>query len=386
MKYRRRVFFTNKQKSEIWDRWQRGESMNSIGRLFDRKSSSIYPLLERTGGIRPPDRKRSRLALTLVDREEISRGLIAERSLRSIARNLGRAASTISREVRRNGGVKNYRAAQSDTVAWDRAHRPKPCKLVGNDYLCRAISAKLTRKWSPQQIAGWLMREHPDDENKRVSHETIYRSLFIQARGVLKKELQAHLRATRSIRRSRHATLKRSGLGQIKDTISIRERPADVEDRAVPGHWEGDLIAGSGNSFIATLVERHSRFVMLAKVGNKDSHSVVQALIKQAHKLPKELYRSLTWDRGTEMAGHKNFTLATDIDVFFCDPHSPWQRGTNENTNRLLRQYFPKGTDLSIHSQAKLSAIARQLNERPRKTLDYETPAARFNACVASIS
>ena len=386
MKYRRRIFFTDKQKSDIWDRWQRGESMNSIGRLFDRKSSSIYPLLERTGGIRPPDRKRSRLALTLVEREEISRGLTAERSLRSIARNLGRAASTISREVRRNGGVKNYRAARSDTAAWDRAHRPKPCKLVGNDYLCRAISAKLTRKWSPQQIAGWLMREHPDDENKRVSHETIYRSLFIQTRGVLKKELLAHLRATRSIRRSRHATLKRSGLGQIKDTISIRERPADVEDRAVPGHWEGDLIAGSGNSFIATLVERHSRFVMLAKVGNKDSHSVVQALIKQAHKLPKELYRSLTWDRGTEMSGHRNFTLATDIDVFFCDPHSPWQRGTNENTNRLLRQYFPKGTDLSIHSQAKLSAVARQLNERPRKTLQYQTPAEKFALCVASIS
>jgi len=386
MKYRRRTFFTDKQKSDIWDRWQRGESMNSIGRLFDRKSSSIYPLLERTGGIRPPDRKRSRLALTLVEREEISRGLTAERSLRSIARNLGRAASTISREVRRNGGVKNYRATQSDTAAWDRAHRPKPCKLVGNDYLCRAISAKLTRKWSPQQIAGWLMREHPDDENKRVSHETIYRSLFIQTRGVLKKELLAHLRATRSIRRSRHATLKRSGLGQIKDTISIRERPADVEDRAVPGHWEGDLIAGSGNSFIATLVERHSRFVMLAKVGNKDSHSVVQALIKQAHKLPKELYRSLTWDRGTEMSGHRNFTLATDIDVFFCDPHSPWQRGTNENTNRLLRQYFPKGTDLSIHSQAKLSAVARQLNERPRKTLQYQTPAEKFALCVASIS
>jgi IS30 family transposase len=386
MKYRRRIFFTDKQKSEIWDRWQRGESMSSIGRLFERASSSIYPLLERTGGIRPPDRTRSRLALTLADREEISRGLIAERSLRSIARSLGRAASTISREIRRNGGVKHYRATQSDTAAWDRARRPRPCKLAGNDYLCRAISAKLTRKWSPQQIAGWLMREHPDDENKRVSHETIYRSLFIQTRGVLKKELQAHLRATRSIRRSRHATLKRSGLGQIRDTISIRERPADVEDRAVPGHWEGDLIAGSGNSFIATLVERQSRFVMLAKVGNKDSHSVVQALIKQAHKLPKELYRSLTWDRGTEMSGHRNFTLATDIKVYFCDPHSPWQRGTNENTNRLLRQYFPKGTNLSIHSQAKLSAVARQLNERPRKTLNYETPAERFQACVASIS
>jgi len=386
MKYRRRIFFTDKQKSEIWDRWQRGESMSSIGRLFDRASSSIYPLLERSGGIRPAIRTRSRIALTLDEREEISRGLIAEQSLRSIARSLGRAPSTISREVQRNGGAKLYRAARSDASAWDRSLRPKPCKLEGNDYLCRAISAKLTRKWSPQQIAGWLMRKHPDDQSSRVSHETIYRSLFIQTRGVLKKELQAHLRATRSIRRSRHATMKRSGLGQIKDTISIRERPADVQDRAVPGHWEGDLIAGSGNSFIATLVERKSRFVMLAKVGNKDSYSVVQALIKQARKLPKELYRSLTWDRGTEMSGHRNFTIATDIDVYFCDPQAPWQRGTNENTNRLLRQYFPKGTDLSIHSQSKLSAVARQLNERPRKTLDYETPAERFKACVAAIS
>jgi len=386
MKYRRRVFFTDEQKSEIWDRWQRGESMNSIGRGFDRSSSSIYPLLARTGGIRPPNRLRSRLALTLMDREEISRGLRAKLSLRSIARSLKRSASTISREVRRNGGRAQYRAAQSDTAAWDRAHRPKLCKLNGNAYLCREISAKLIRKWSPQQIAGWLMREHPDDESKRVSHETIYRSLFIQARGVLKKELLEHLRATRAIRRSRHATLKRTGVGKFNDAISIRDRPAEVEDRAVPGHWEGDLIAGSGNSFIATLVERHTRFVMLAKVGNKDSHSVIEALIKQSRKLPKELYRSLTWDRGCEIAGHKAFTLATDIDVFLCDPHSPWQRGSNENTNRLLRQYFPKGTDLSIHSQAKLSAVARQLNERPRKTLGYETPAERFNACVASIS
>lgn len=386
MKYRQRTFYTDQQKSEMWDRWQRGESLSSIGRRFNRASSSIYPLLARTGGIRPPERKRSRLALTLADREEISRGLIAERSLRSIAHILGRAASTISREVRRNGGIKDYRATQSDAAAWERAYRPKPCKLAGNDYLCRVISAKLTRRWSPQQIAGWLMREHPDDANKRISHETIYRSLFIQTRGVLKKELQAHLRATRSIRRSRHATMKNSGHGQIKNTVSIRDRPADVEDRAVPGHWEGDLIAGSGNSFIATLVERHSRFVMLAKVGNRDSHSVVQALIKQAHKLPKELYQSLTWDRGTEMAGHQNFTIATDIDIYFCDPQSPWQRGTNENTNRLLRQYFPKGTDLSIHSQSKLSAIARQLNERPRKTLEYETPAERFKACVAATS
>ena len=385
MKYRRRIFFTDLQKAEIWDRWQRGESMSSIGRRFERNSSSIYPLLARTGGIRPPDRTRSCLALTLGEREEISRSLHARQSLRSIARTLQRSASTISREVRRNGGCAQYRAAPSDQAAWDRAQRPKPCKLAGSRYLCRAISAKLTRKWSPQQIAGWLMREHPDDAQRRVSHETIYRSLFIQARGVLKKELLAHLRAKRSIRRSRHASLKGDGLGQIKDAVSIRDRPASVEDRAVPGHWEGDLIAGSANSFIATLVERQSRFVMLAKVSNKDTHSVMTALIKQSHKLPRELYRSLTWDRGTEMSGHRRFTLATDIDVYLCDPQSPWQRGTNENTNRLLRQYFPKGIDLSVYSQAKLSAVARQLNERPRKTLGYETPAERFQACVASI-
>ena len=384
MAYRKRIFFSVKQKAEIWDRWRRGESMSSIGRLFDRDSSSIYPLLSRTGGIRPTPRTRSRLSLTLAEREEISRGLVANQSLRFIARRLRRAPSTISREVGRNGGAKHYRASTSDAKAWDRALRPKPCKLVGNDYLCRMISTKLHRKWSPQQIAGWLMRKHPDEQDKHISHETIYRSLFIQTRGVLKKELQAYLRSGRSIRRSRQATLKRTGLGKFNDAISIRERPPDVEDRAVPGHWEGDLIAGSGNSFIATLVERNTRFVMLAKVANKDSQSVIQALIKQSRKLPKELYRSLTWDRGTEMAGHKAFKLATDIDVFLCDPHAPWQRGSNENTNRLLRQYFPKGTDLSIHSQAKLSAVARQLNERPRKTLGYETPAERFNACVAA--
>jgi IS30 family transposase len=271
--------------------------MSSIGRLFDRASSSIYPLLERSGGIRPPKRSRSRLALTLVDREEISRGLMANQSLRSIARSLRRSTSTISREVSRNGGASQYRAAPSDAAAWGRAHQPKTCELAGNAYLCRAISAKPTRNWSRQQVAGWLMREHPDEDDKRVSHETIYRSLFIQTRGVLRKQFLAHLRATRSIRRSRHAILKRIGLGRFNDAVSIRDRPAEADDRAVPGNWEGDLTAGSGNSFIATLVERPSRFVMLAKVGNKDSHSVIQALIEQSRKLPKELYRSLTWDR-----------------------------------------------------------------------------------------
>ena len=385
MAYRRRIYFTEKQKAEIWDRWQRGESMSSIGRLFDRGSSSIYPLLARTGGIRPPERRRSRWVLTTAEREEISRGLGAELSVRTIARQLRRSPSTISREVRRNGGRQRYRATLSDQAAWDRARRPKPCKLADRLALCHTISQKLERKWSPQQIAGWLKREHPDDEGARVSHETIYRRLFVQARGVLKKELLAHLRATRAIRRSRHASLKRDGLGQIKDAISIRERPAAVEDRAIPGHWEGDLIAGSKNSFIATLVERSTRYVMLAKVSGKETQTVVAALASQVQHLPRELRRTLTWDRGKELADHKSLTLATDLDIYFCDPHSPWQRGTNENTNRLLRQYFPKGTDLSIHSQEHLDAVARELNERPRKTLHYLSPAEKFDECVAAI-
>jgi IS30 family transposase len=250
--------------------------------------------------------------------------------------------------------------------------------------LRQTVARKLRLNWSPEQIAGWLKREYPEEERNQVSHETIYRSLFIQARGVLKKELQLYLRTHRAIRRSKHASLKQDGLGKIKNMVSISERPASVEDRAVPGHWEGDLIGGSKNSYIATLVERHTRYVMLAKVKNKDTESVVSALIKQSKKLPGELYKSLTWDRGKELADHQRFTLETNIDVYFCDPSSPWQRGTNENTNRLLRQYFPKGTDLSLHSQARLNAVARQLNERPRKTLEFETPAERFNACVAS--
>ena len=385
MVYRTRIKYTAAQKADIWARWQRGESLTSIGRLFDRPSSSIFNMLAPTGGIRPPPRQRSRLALTLAEREEISRGLACGLSLRAIAARLGRAPSTISRELQRNGGTVSYRAVQADQAAWDQARRPKRCKLVCHRALSRTVAAKLRLQWSPQQIAGWLKREYPQDESHQVSHETIYRSLFIQVRGALKKELQQHLRTQRAIRRSKHAGMKEDGHGQILNMVSIRERPASVEDRAVPGHWEGDLIFGTNNSQIATLVERHTRYVMLAKVTGKDSETVINALIKQACSLPKELYKSLTWDRGKEMADHQRFTLATDIKVYFCDPSSPWQRGSNENTNRLLRQYFPKGTDLSVHSQAKLNAVARRLNERPRKTLEYETPAERFNACVASI-
>ena len=386
MVYRTRIKYTAAQRAEVWDRWQRGESMTSIGRVFDRPSSSIFNHLSPTGGIRPPSRRRSRLSLTLSEREEISRGIACRLSLRTIATQIKRSPSTISREINRNGGLEHYRANQADKAAWDRAHRAKPCKLAGSPLLRSIVARKLKSNWSPEQIAGWLKRTYPDNENNQVSHETIYRSLFVQARGVLKKELQQYLRSQRAIRRSKHATLKRDGLGQITNAISIRERPASVEDRAIPGHWEGDLIEGSNNSYIATLVERHSRYVMLAKVVRKDSKTVISALIKQSKKLPTELYKSLTWDRGKEMADHQRFTIATNINVYFCDPSSPWQRGSNENTNRLLRQYFPKGTDLSVHSQAKLSAVARQLNERPRKTLDFETPAERFNACVASIS
>ena len=385
MKYRTRTIYTPEQKAQMWDRWEKGDSMTSIARSFDREHSSVFGQLSPTGGIRPPARKRPKRVLSTSEREEISRGLVNGISLRTIATQLTRAPSTISREVSRNGGYAHYRATEADKNAWDRALRPKRCKLAENRHLSYIIARKLKSKWSPEQIAGWLKREHPKEELKRVSHETIYRSLYIQARGVLKKELLQHLRTKRVIRRSKHSSLKKKGLGKITNTDSISERPASAEDRAVPGHWEGDLICGSGNSYVATLVERHSRYVMLAKVANRYTETVINALIKQAHSLPKELYKSLTWDRGTEMADHRRFTLATDIDVYFCDPHSPWQRGSNENTNRLLRQYFPKGTDLSVHSQAKLNAVARQLNERPRKTLEYETPAERFNACVASI-
>jgi IS30 family transposase len=382
----RRRYVSAAESADIWDRWQRGEGLKLIGRVFGKNSSSIFAHLRPHGGIRPVPRRRASRALSLSEREEISRGAAVGASLRSIAAKLGRAASTVSRELRRNGGHRRYRAAAADKRAWDRALRPKACKLATHGKLRRIVARRLEQNWSPQQIAGWLKRVYPDDEGYRVSHETIYRSLFVQARGVLKKDLQAHLRSGRAIRRSRHASAKGDQRGRIVDAISISERPAAVEDRAVPGHWEGDLLCGSANSYIVTLVERHSRYVLLAKVANRDSRSVIDALIKQAKSLPEELWKSLTWDRGKEMAEHKRFTLATDVDVYFCDPQSPWQRGSNENTNSLLRQYFPKGTDLSVHSQERLNQVARQLNQRPRKTLGYETPAERFQACVAATS
>jgi len=384
MKQRKRIYYTPKQKTLIWDRYKQGDSLADIARMFNRGHSSIQPTIYNAGGIRPPEPKRSSRTLTLFEREDISRGIALKQSFREIARALSRPPSTVSREVKRHGGRKLYRATTADKAAWENAKRPKPCKLIGNKALCLRIARKMKAAWSPQQIAGWLKRKYPNNEEFHVSHETIYKTIYIQTRGALKKELQKHLRTQRAVRRSKSATLKGKGLGKIVDAVSISERPATVEDRAVPGHWEGDLIQGSCNSYIVTLVERHSRYVMLAKIPNNRTKTVIKALINQAKKLPLELYKSLTWDRGSELSNHKEFTIATDIQVYFCDPQSPWQRGSNENTNRLLRQYFPKGTNLNEHSQVRLNQVARQLNERPRKTLEYETPAERFNQCVAS--
>ena len=383
-KYRKRNPFTELEKEVMWDRWRQGDSLHAIARLLGATHTSIRRNLLTTGGIQPPKRHRSRLALSLSEREEISRGIVAGHSIRLIARTLGRAPSTISRELRRNGGRQYYRGCQADQAAWHRAQRPKRCKLVTNRALAVIVAAKLRLLWSPEQIAGWLKRTYPADESFQVSHETIYRSLFVQARGALKKELLQHLRRTRTMRRSRHYTQKTPDHGRIKNTVSILQRPAEAADRAVPGHWEGDLLCGNKSSQILTLVERHSRYVMLARLPSKDPALVVDTLIKKARKLPRELYKSLTWDRGTEMADHTRFSLDTDIQVYFCDPKSPWQRGSNENTNGLLRQYFPKGMDLSNVHQNRLNAVARQLNERPRKTLNYETPAQRFKQSVAA--
>jgi len=339
MNQRRSHSFSAAEKTELWDRWQRGESLKAIGRVFGKPSSSIYYQVAPHGGIRPAPRRRSRLALTPWEREEISRGIVAHKSIRSIAKLLGRAASTVSREIGRNGGYDRYRASMADEAAWARTRRPKRCKLAASSWLRRAVTRKLRLHWSPEQIAGWLKRAHPGDETHHVSHETIYRSLFVQARGVLKKELLQHLRSKRTIRRSRRMDPTGDRRGKMPDMVSIRERPAAVEDRAVPGHWEGDLLSGSKNSHIVTLVERHTRFVMLVKVDSKETQAVVCALIKQAKKLPNELYKSLTWDQGKELADHRRFTMATDIDVYFCDPQSPWQRGSNENT-KVVSSFF----------------------------------------------
>jgi IS30 family transposase len=372
------------EKREVWSLWKQGQSLHAIGRAFDKPHSCIRAVLLPRGGIPPLARRRSRLALTLAERENISRGIASGTSIREIASHLDRAPSTVSREILRHGGRPAYRAHDADRQAWVSALRPKRCLLACNRKLRNIVASKLILDWSPEQISGWLKIEYPDDQSMHVSHETIYRSLFIQARGVLKKELMDHLRSKRRMRRSRHFSEHGHSRGQIVDAVSIRERPAEAEDRAIPGHWEGDLLSGAKNSYIATLVERHSRFAMLIKVRNKETEAVVAALSHHVRKLPTTLKRSLTWDRGLEMAKHKDFTIATDVQVYFCDPQSPWQRGTNENTNLLLRQYFPRGTDLSSYSQEQLDQVSLLLNQRPRKTLGFHTPAYKLQASVAS--
>jgi len=381
---RKRSRLSLEEKQDIWRRWKCGQSQHEIGRAWGRPHPTIRKVLLPCGGIAPTARRRSRLALTLAEREDISRGIASDSSVREIARLLKRSASTVSREVARHGGRPAYRAHDADRQAWVSALRPQECLLAWNRKLRDVVASKLVLDWSPEQISGWLKARYPNNESMRVSHETIYRSLFIQARGVLKKELIDHLRSKRRMRRSRHFSEHGHSRGQIVDASSIRERPAEVEDRAIPGHWEGDLLAGGKNSYIATLVERHSRFLMLIKVPSKDTAVVVAALSKRVRKLPATLRRSLTWDRGLEMAKHKAFTVATDVQVYFCDPQSPWQRGTNENTNLLLRQYFPRGTDLAPITQEQLDQVELRLNQRPRKTLGFQTPASKLQASVAS--
>ncbi len=382
MARRGRPGLSDAQKTELWLRFKAGESLSDIGRSLGKHAGSIHGVVSASGGIVPATRIRAPSALTPKEREEISRGIATGLSLRGIASKLSRSPSTISREVSRNGGRSQYRASVADLEAWDRSRRPKLCKLATQPQLRNLVARKLRLNWSPEQISGWLAKQYAHRDDIQVSHETIYRSLFIQARGVLKKELVKHLRSRRMMRRAKKSSTKGQPRGQIIDAVSIRERGPEVEDRAIPGHWEGDLLSGTRNSHIATLVERQSRFTMLVKLNGKDTATVVKALSRKVRRLPIELRKSLTWDRGPELAQHKLFTIATDVEVYFCDPQSPWQRGTNENTNRLLRQYFPRGLDLADYSQADLNKVANQLNTRPRKTLGFETPADKLRVAM----
>jgi IS30 family transposase len=370
---------TGALREELWRRYKAGETILGIGRALDQRQATIHRVLQTNGGITPARRSRSSRVLSFSEREEISRGVAAGCTFRAIARGLHRAVSTVSQEVARHGGRPLYRAAPADSAAWESARRPKLCLLAKNRELQRIVTGKLKQDWSPQQVSSWLREQYPGNPEMWVSQETIYRSLFVQARGALKKELIGH----RRIRRSRHATDRGHRRGEIVGAVSIRERPAEANDRAVPGHWEGDLVEGSRGTYIATLVERQSRFVILVKLPKKRTEVVVDALSKAVSKLPTALRRSLTWDRGMELANHANFTVATDVQVYFCDPSSPWQRGSNENTNGLLRQYYPKGMDLSAVSQAQLDSVARKLNTRPRETLNWKTPAYILETSVS---
>jgi IS30 family transposase len=367
----------------LWSRWHQGETSVQISADLGCDRETITWHVERAGGLRPRVRRRATRHLTLAEREAISRGLAVGDGVRALARRLGRAPSTISRELERRGGAAGYRAAAADTEAWTAGRRPKRTKLARTPRLRRTVERQLRADWSPQQIAAWLKQNNPDDLTMQVSHETIYQALYVQARGALKRQLVAHLRRGQHYRRPRAAARAERGPGRLVDTVSIAERPPSADARAVPGHWEGDLLLGKRGTQIASLVERQSRFVLLQRLPAADSATVVAALARRVRRLPAALRRSLTWDRGKEMAQHRRFTVATDVQVYFCDPQSPWQRGSNENTNGLLRQYFPKGTDLSCLTQQQLDAVARKLNTRPRQTLGWKTPAEVFEATVA---
>ena len=370
---------TEQDKVEIWDLVMAGGTHGRVGKQVGRHRAMVQQLVASTGGVRPPARRRARIRLSMVEREDIAAGVAAGLSVRSIATLLGRAPSTVSRELERNGGRKGYRASRAEQAAWDRAARPKACKLALNSVLREHVANGLRQRWSPEQITGWLKVEFPDDPELRVSHETIYLSLFVQSKGLLRKELSKELRTGRGVRRAGRISVRGQGRGQLVDALHISERPAEAEDRAVPGHWEGDMVSGASNTHIATLVERTSRFVMLVKLENKTTDCVIAALTAKVQDLPEQLKRSLTWDRGLEMAKHKDFTVDTGVRVYFCDPKSPWQRGTNENTNGLLRQYLPHGTNLRAFSQEQLDEIAASLNGRPRKTLGFVTPSAKLS-------
>ena len=379
-KKRRYRLFSKAERQELFRRWRGGELMADISRALVRDENAVRVHLLSTGGFSPHEWKRSPKHLSQQEREHISRKLASGDSLRRIATELGRAPSTISREVERNGGRAKYRCVPAEARALKQGRRPKRCKLSTHARLRRVVAHKLQHLWSPQQISQWLKLQS-SDRSMQISHEAIYQTLFIQARGALKAELRDCLRTQRLMRHGKPAS-KNGRRGQIPNAVSIRDRPATVEDRAVPGHWEGDLIAGTQRSFIATLVERKTRYVLLAKVASKETDEVIDALIRQMKKLPIELRRSLTLDRGSEFAQHARFTVATDLKVYFCDPRSPWQRGSNENTNGLLRQYFPKGEDVSGYSQAELNHVARELNTRPRQTLGFRTPADMLNEAL----
>jgi IS30 family transposase len=362
------------EQDEVWARWRRGQSLRLIARQLGKRVPSVRAFVLQTGGVQRHPPRRAQRCLSMAEREEISRGVAAGEPCRQIAARLGRAPSTVSRELARNGGRHRYRAQAADAAAFQRAQQPKPAKLATEPRLRAVVQAKLALRWSPQQIAGWLRVTYPEDPVLRVSHETIYLSLFVQRRGALRHQLHHYLRTGRAMRYPRGKRLP-SGRGQLRNTIHISQRPAEAADRAVPGHWEGDLVFGRWPSAVGTLVERHSRYVLLFPLPEGvTAQQVRPALTAAVLRLPQQLRRSLTWDHGREMAEHLQFTVESGVQVFFCDPRSPWQRGTNENTNGLLRQYLPKSSDLRGFDQAALDAIAAELNGRPRQTLGFKTP------------